>query len=268
MPSLSNLAIRETVSGVAGRVLAPVPVAHEDIAVLGGDDVAREAEQPIGSVTRDTQLTERQQHLTLRTELDDHVALARRVGVVRVRAPPVGHPDVAVAVHVQPVREEEQPGTDGRRDVAVGVELENRVEVRPGAGVAATSVDGPQATIRVDINTGRRSPLPPVWELPPPVDAAIRIGQIVDRHTAVEDRSDFGRGLLFRRCDLRSTTSHSQHQQRRHRRYTQHVSHSSPGHRNPLAQMIHPRRDSASRATGLCRRAGRLYRHFRFACPG
>ena len=176
LPSLSNFTMARDRVRCGVGVLTAMPVSHEDVAVFGGDDVAWEGEQPIGPVALDAQLTERQQYLTLRTELDDHVALARRVGIVLSRALPVGHPDVAVAVHVEPVRKQEQPAADGRHDVAIRVELQNRVEIRPGAGVAPAPVDGPQAPVLVDVDPGRRPPLSVVRELAPPVDAAIRVG--------------------------------------------------------------------------------------------
>ena len=54
----------------------------------------------------DTGLAEPHQHPAVRTKLEDLVALS-------VLAEPVGDPDIAVAVHMQPMRKQEQSLAEG-----------------------------------------------------------------------------------------------------------------------------------------------------------
>ena len=65
---------------------------------------------------------------------------ARAAAVGRQR---VGHPHVAFLVDVDAVREREQVGSHLADEVAVAVVVQQRVDVRPDAGIAAAPVDGP-----------------------------------------------------------------------------------------------------------------------------
>ena len=71
----------------------------------------------IGAAAGDARLAERHQHLAVRAELDDLLALCRPCCLR------VGHPDVAVAVDVQAVRKHEQPCADALHGLA-GREIE------------------------------------------------------------------------------------------------------------------------------------------------
>jgi len=71
-----------------------MPVAHNYVTVTGSRDIGRGVEH-IGARTGDTGFAKREQDLALRTELDDHVALAIAAGVV-------GRPHVALAIAMEP----------------------------------------------------------------------------------------------------------------------------------------------------------------------
>src|SRR4029453_11275371 len=79
--------------------------------------------------------TQRHQHLSRRTELDDRlpalVAFWRAVLGDRV-----GHPNVAVPVDGEPVRPDEHAATEALDHLTVRAELEHRIRFRVAALVA------------------------------------------------------------------------------------------------------------------------------------
>src|SRR4051794_2184435 len=83
----------------------------------------------------DTGRSQRQQHLAGRTELDDDVAALVAFGNP-VAGDGFGHPDISLAVHVEPVRPDEQTAAKGFRDPSVRPELHDGVGLRIAALVA------------------------------------------------------------------------------------------------------------------------------------
>src|SRR5207247_2548178 len=120
------------------RILAAVAVGDEDVAVWRRDHIARLVER-IGTIAWHARLSERQQHLALRTELDHLMAL--RAFFVALA---VGDPDVSVLVDVKAVRKENHAAAKAREHFAGrAIELEDRRERRIGARIRAAAVVRP-----------------------------------------------------------------------------------------------------------------------------
>jgi len=122
-------------------VVRTVPVRDEDAAVGRDQDIGGPVERPF-PVADHPDRPERHQEFARRTELEDDVAPAflRRP---RADVRRVGDPDVALAVDEHPVRPEHLPRAEALEDVPLEVELQNRIEVREGAGVLPASVPDP-----------------------------------------------------------------------------------------------------------------------------
>ena len=120
-----------------------VPFGHQDVAVRVGDDVVRLVERRgvrrlTGLIA--TGLAERHQQLAVRAELvhlvPDHLGQQRRQRRVsrlsgtttRDVVLAVGHPDVAIAIHVDAVREDHHALAEAQEQLAGRVELEHRVQ--------------------------------------------------------------------------------------------------------------------------------------------
>ena len=80
--------------------VAAVSVGDKNVAIGRDQNCGRRVEL-VRAAAGDAGLAERHQHLAVRAELEDLVALA-------VLAEAVGHPDIAVAVDVNAVRKQEQ----------------------------------------------------------------------------------------------------------------------------------------------------------------
>src|SRR3954453_3474233 len=80
--------------------VAPVAVGDKNVAI-GRDQNCRRRIEFVRAVAGDPGLAEPHQHPAVRTKLEDLVALS-------VLAEPVGDPDIPVAVHMQPMRKQEQ----------------------------------------------------------------------------------------------------------------------------------------------------------------
>ena len=157
-------------------VVRPVTVGHEDVAVRRDEHVGRLVER-VGTVAGDARLAERHQHLAVRTELVDDLALVVR----RIARAVIGHPDVAVLVDVKTVREVEQPGAELPEQLARGVEVQNRIELRSDAGVGAAAVVGPDRAVGREVDAGRGSPLASVRKLAKAHARLVRIRLVVLR---------------------------------------------------------------------------------------
>src|SRR3954464_12827972 len=94
-----------------------MPVRDEDIAVGAYRHIAG-AVEGIGSVTRDTGLSEPHQNLAFRTELENLLALA-------ILALCIASPDISVAIDRQPVRLHEHSGAETLQKLARRIELED-----------------------------------------------------------------------------------------------------------------------------------------------
>ena len=194
-------------AGGAGRRIGALPavaVRDEDVAVRRGDHVARlvELTGAAAGLAGDAQA---QQLFALGAELDDLMALGARLVALRV-----GHPDVAVGVDVDAVRQHEQAGAEAGHHLAgVLVELEDGVAVgillaAPGQGQPPAAVVGPDVAVRSDVDARRRAPLPPVGQRRPVQNhLAGRIRQRAIDPVALAVLGGGGRGGRERECGCR-----------------------------------------------------------------
>src|SRR6185503_19024594 len=88
----------------------------------------------VWTAARRVRLAERQQHLALRAELEHLMALV-------AAAEPVGHPDIAVAVDMQAMGEQQQARAEALQQLAGAVEFEDRVKRRAVAGKWPRRID-------------------------------------------------------------------------------------------------------------------------------
>src|SRR5262249_48144456 len=110
------------------------------------------------------------QHLSIGAELDDRVALA-------VAASAVGHPDVAIPVREQAVRPIDHAGTEARHQLARGVELLDRRDIRALAGLCAAPIKHPDAgSISIDVDSDRLPPHTALRSLPQLLSGGIGMG--------------------------------------------------------------------------------------------
>jgi hypothetical protein len=179
----------------------------EDVAVRCDEHVIWLIE--VVGFRRATGFAERHQQLALRAELED-LMTARRPwqGTIarrgRVRLPgcrlraarwrrrlrriilSVGHPDVAIAIDVQPVREDEHALREARDQFAGRIELEERRQARHltrcaiETRVRAAALANPDAApVAVDIDGTGRSPRAAVRHFEKLLDGLIGIGRRV-----------------------------------------------------------------------------------------
>jgi hypothetical protein len=152
-------------------------IGHENVTVRRRHHIVRLVQELPGTVSSHAGRSERQQDLALRTELDHLVALAVSVPVPAVGAFGVGHPDVAIPVHMDAVRKEEHPRTEALDELASVVEFQDDRQVRAGAAVRTASLSNPDGpAVAIDVNRARRSPRPPRRHREMVLDGLIRIG--------------------------------------------------------------------------------------------
>jgi hypothetical protein len=95
---------------------------------------------------------ERHQHVPFRAELDDRMADAAGLAAI-------GRPHVVVTIDIEAVREDEHPGAETRHELAVGVEMLDRRQVRPFAGVRTAAIERPYAlAVAVDVDADHHPP--------------------------------------------------------------------------------------------------------------
>src|SRR5262249_47569395 len=126
---------------VAGSAMA---VGDIDVAIGRDDDTARPV-QEAGTVAGHSGLTQGHQHLALRAEFDNHVALA----VLRAL---VGYPHIALVVDIKAMRLVEHVGAERPDELAGGIELLDRWNHRIGAVVRCATVEHPNALAVAVIN--------------------------------------------------------------------------------------------------------------------
>src|SRR4051795_1738145 len=105
---------------------APVSVGDKNVAI-GRDQNCRRRIEFVRSVAGDTGLAEPHQHPAVRTKLEDLMALS-------VLAEPVGDPDIAVAVHMQSMRKQEQSLAERLYQRPRRIEFEDRRQARSITG--------------------------------------------------------------------------------------------------------------------------------------
>jgi len=146
-----------------------VSVGDEDVAIGRDQDIGRPIEG-LGPLARDSGLAQRHQHLSIGAELDDRVALA-------VAASAVGHPNVAIPIREQAVRPIDHAGAEACHQLARGVELLDRRDIRALAGLCAAPIKHPDAgSISIDVDSDRLPPHTAFRKLRPIPFCAIGIG--------------------------------------------------------------------------------------------
>src|SRR5262249_17615715 len=89
----------------------------------------------------------------------------------------VRHPDVAVAIDVEPMRIVHQAAAELDLHVAVGIELHDRIECRSTAVLRGAAVERPQAlAVGIDLDADGRAPGAARRQLRPILLQLIRIG--------------------------------------------------------------------------------------------
>ncbi len=141
-------------------------VADKNVAIGRNHDAACAVEVALG-VAGHAGMAECHQHLARRAELDHDAAFA-------VPDPVVGRPHIAVLVDKEAVRLDEHAGAEAPHELAVRVELLDRVAPRIG-----TAVEHPNAlaVAMVDLDLDGRAELAALWELEPVVLHLVRIGR-------------------------------------------------------------------------------------------
>ncbi len=157
----------------------------EDAAVGSNQDVVRLGELR-RRIARLTGRAERHQEFSLRAELQHRVALALGVGELlqfgfgcRAR---IDDPHVALAIDIHAVRPEDLSRAEALHDLAVGIELDDGIDVRARAHIGAAAIAGPDVfAVDVDVDRAHRSPSPSVRQRAPVAHGLVRIRQVVDR---------------------------------------------------------------------------------------
>src|SRR5437867_1958325 len=140
----------------------------------------------VRTVSCNSCLTEHEQDLSIRIELNDLMAL-----VVFFLC--VSHPHVAVFVDMHAVREHEHSRAKRFHRLAGPIKLEYRRKVRTGASALATSLENPDVAVAIDVDPGCGSPLPSVGEFRPTLIDAIRIVLSVGSRQHHDDHRDEGK---------------------------------------------------------------------------
>ena len=145
-------------------------VRDKNVAVRRDQHIARLIER-VGPVSRDSRLAERQQHFSVLAELENLVALP--IFGVAIR-----DPHIVVFIYKETMRPHNHPRAKAFHQIARRIEFQNGREVRFGAGSSAAPFDDPDAfAVAIDVRADHLSPRPPLGQLRPVLDRAIRIGR-------------------------------------------------------------------------------------------
>src|SRR5579872_607201 len=181
-PSLDELPVFREFDDpvVAGFAMA---VRHKDGAIRRDGDIRREIES-VGTIAGDPGFPERHQNFTLRTELENLLALS--VPALRVR-----HPEISLRVHASSVREYEHSHAEALQKFARLVISQNRRFRAAGAGVRKTAFNYIDAAVGTRLHSGYRGPFHASRQFSPIAYGAIRSGQIVHWRIRITHGSDF-----------------------------------------------------------------------------
>lgn len=178
----------------------PVIVAITDkyLACAGYHDVRRTSER-VRAVPRSPGRAETHKQFAITAELVDLVAPTLGWAWLAVCVNCIGHPDVALTVHVDPVRPHEHVGTEAPHKGPILFEQQDRIEV------AVTALPSPAAFSQPDSSSESTSPIPvrmdraarpprPSWREPAPLLASsVRIRKsVLRRRRRTELRCDQG----------------------------------------------------------------------------
>ena len=207
LPSGANFEMRPIAVGrILVEELRVVRLGDEDAAVGSDEHVVRLGELR-RRIARFARRAERQQELALRCELHHRVALRFPFGkfreLLRRRRARVGNPDVALLVDVHAVRPEDLSRAEARHDLAVRIELHDRIDIGSDARIRAAAIAGPDVlAVDIDVHGADRSPVAVVGQRAPVADGLVGVGQVVDRRDfgvlGRTRRSTRRRGRLWR----------------------------------------------------------------------
>ena len=187
--------------GDAANAVRRILIEELRVVRFGDENAAVRSDQHVvglgqlrGRIAGLTAGADRHQQLALRAELQHGVALALGIGklrqLLRRRRARVRDPDVALLVDVHAVRPQDLSRAEARHDLAGGIELDHRIDLRIQADVAAAAIAGPDVfAVSVDVHRADRAPFPAVRQRAEVADRFVWIGQVVDRL----DRGVFGR---------------------------------------------------------------------------
>src|SRR5215831_390809 len=114
-----------------------MPIGDIDVSI-GRDDHGADRAQEVATITGHAGLTQDHQHVAVGTELD-------KIGTFAVPRNLVARPNVAVAVHIQTVRNSEFVGAERLFEHTGGAELQEWRDVRISAFVRFTTLEHPDA---------------------------------------------------------------------------------------------------------------------------
>ena len=200
-PRCDELAVLRELPDACDRGLCVrrVPLGDVDLAVRGDQHVVRLPEEPGIAGTGpagSARFAQGHQHLAVGAELVNLVTGGRilRLGVSAERTRTVGYPDVPLAIHLDTVRRENQPGAERLLHGPGRIEQVDRRQRRAGTRILPASLGHPDSpAVGGDRHRAGRAPGTAVRELRPSFDGLVGIGQVVDRlHVGL--RADRGAG--------------------------------------------------------------------------
>jgi len=158
-----------------------VPFRNEDVTVRCRDHVGWLAQSLLRAITLDASRANRHQQRAVSAVFECLMAFA----VLPLR---IGHPDIALRIDVEPVREDKRATAPALDRFARSIEPEDRRLGASRAGVLEAAVHDVDVAVRSLLGTDDRAPLQSCWQLRPVRIAPIRVRPIVNRLRALPFR--------------------------------------------------------------------------------
>src|SRR6266851_6520091 len=143
-------------------------VADENVAIRS-DGHRRRPIESVRTVAGHSRLAKRHQHLSIRAELEDLVALS-------VASLGVSYPNAPIPIHEDTVRNHEQSCAEALHQLAGRVEFEDGRFGTARASVSSASLSHPDVAVAIQTQLGSLSPSPSLGKLRPAINREIRIG--------------------------------------------------------------------------------------------
>jgi hypothetical protein len=164
-----------------------MPIGNENVAIVGHDDIGWRVET-VFPVTRYARCAQGHQNSSVMTELD-HLVPPRSLGGPG-GGDCIGHPHVAVGVHIDAMRPYKHAAAKAFDDIAVQVEFDDRVQIRIETLVAetlrctgVTSDHCPDVfAIRVHRYSADRTHLSPIRQFRPAIDGSVWVWKRLRYH--------------------------------------------------------------------------------------
>src|SRR6266700_963516 len=152
----------------SGIAVTTMSIGDKDLAIGCNYNVGRLIEG-VRTITGNSGLAQGHQNLSFGTKLDYLMALA--IFSLRIR-----DPHISALVDKDAVRKNKQPLAEALEQFACRIKSEDRRQVRASTSISAAPLRHPYAAVRADVDRTGRSPRPPLGELRPVLDRAVRIG--------------------------------------------------------------------------------------------